>query len=140
MRFPSTVACTRTDYTRRAVCVAPPPTFNADLRHRRLLYGWKVNALEEFLKKHGRPFYDDGLYQDDIFDVVNPIAEEVGLRYHVNVFENIIWLTRNYMGLRGGIYDKALGTVPAGESLQKLVDKLGLGDPEWHVLVLDVEI
>lgn len=103
-----------------------PPPIDPTLKHQRLLYGWKV---DEFIQKHG------SVADDDVLCVIFNLSLEIGLQDYVHFFGDFIWLSRNYISWRNGqVYDKGLSAIPDEKNVQRLVTKLGLGEPKWLLL------
>ncbi|KZV66273.1 hypothetical protein PENSPDRAFT_755840 [Peniophora sp. CONT] len=102
-----------------------PPITDPALRTCHSFYGWKID-LDAI-----RAAYPDlkvsGLL--DVHDVVMEASIELGVRWNVDIFFDVIRLAANYRAFRGKVYEGALSPVPSEEITRLIGEKLGQG---WY--------
>ncbi|VDC01202.1 unnamed protein product [Peniophora sp. CBMAI 1063] len=109
----------------------PPPIPGNHPIRRRALYGWRF-TYDKLFEAHEGP--EDG-DEDDALDIIFEAAKSVNLLHLVDVYEDIIWVSRNYLSrYRGTIHAGGLSLIPNSERMRALTDALKLGEPAWHFL------
>ncbi|VDC01196.1 unnamed protein product [Peniophora sp. CBMAI 1063] len=110
----------------------PPPPIPGDRPiRRRALYGWRF-TYDKLFKAHEGPEEGD---EDDALDIIFEVANSVDMLHLIDVYENFIWLSRNYLSRHHGtIHSRGLSLIPKKENMRVLTDALKLGEPEWHFL------